>query len=137
MQRRHDLKISLLIAKRNVVKVWINYVTYWRYKVVWKHVALTSNKLLCFTGVVLKIVTNTDRKIIHFILRVWLIVGYWFIGSLLYRAYEHGYVVTKSGRAHLNESPFLFWFTVSIQLALIGLFTYLFFKKPNLDKVGE
>ena len=92
---------------------------------------------LCFTGVVLKIVTNTDRKIIHFILRVWLIVGYWFIGSSLYRAYEYGYVVTKSGRAHLNESPFLFWFTVSIQLALIGLFTYLFFKKPNLDKVGE
>ena len=46
MQWRHGLKISLLIAQRNVVKVLINYVTYWRYKVVWKHVIMTSNKLL-------------------------------------------------------------------------------------------
>ena len=85
----------------------------------------------------MKLVTKTDQKIIHFILRVWLIIGYWFVGNGLVRAYEFGYVPTKSGKVYLSEDPFMFWFVVAIQIGLILMFTYLFFKKPNLDKVGN
>ena len=85
----------------------------------------------------MNIVTNTDKKIVHFIVRIWLLLGYAFVGHGLYRAYSEGYVITKSGRAYLTDDPVMFWLIVSLQIVLILGFTFYFFRKPDLEAMGK
>ncbi len=85
----------------------------------------------------MNIVTNTDKKIVHFIVRIWLLLGYAFVGHGLYRAYSEGYVITKSGRAYLTDDPVMFWLIVSLQIVLILGFTFLFFQKARPRGNGQ
>jgi hypothetical protein len=85
----------------------------------------------------MNIITNTDKKIVHFIIRIWLIIGFVFVGYGLFRAYSEGYVYTRSGRQYMGEDPIMFWFIVTMQLVLIGIFVFYFFKKPDIDKMGK
>jgi hypothetical protein len=85
----------------------------------------------------MNIVTNTDKKIVHFIVRIWLLLGYAFVGHGLYRAFSEGYVITKSGRAYLTNDPVMFWLIVSLQIVLILGFTFYFFRKPDLEAMGK
>ena len=80
----------------------------------------------------MNMITNTDHKIIHWIIRVWLIIGICFVGYNIFTDIQSGYVYFKySGKAYRADEPLSFWFMISFQALLIAGMVFYFFKKPN------
>lgn len=79
----------------------------------------------------MNIVTKTDSKIVHFIIRVWCLIFMYMPGSDLYRAYtEHVVYYKRRGLISLSEEPSLFWWSVGYDLLLASILIAVIIKNP-------
>ena len=81
----------------------------------------------------MNIITNTDKKIIHFIIRVWCLIGFVFFGHSLYKIIDQGWAPTKMGRAYIDSSPFQYWFSVQVNCVILIFLVWYFFKRPKIE----
>ncbi|MEC8965240.1 MAG: hypothetical protein VX649_13155 [Pseudomonadota bacterium] len=85
------------------------------------------------------ILTKTDSKIIHFIIRVWCIILFYLPASDLHEVFMEGTTYARRlGTISYESNPFSFSIEVAKSIVLAGLLIFGFIKNPlALGKKGE
>ena len=85
------------------------------------------------------ILTKTDSKIIHFIIRVWCIILFYLPASDLHEVFMEGTTYARRlGTISYDSNPISFSIEVAKSIVLAGLLIFAFIKNPlALGKKGE